>query len=531
MPTMWKDIHDMSYYSCDDHKQGSDYQELKGKPHSQRPPRKGAEKTGPEDQRPACVTSHATSPLQKIASTIGQIISKNNLDNDTKKSLKDILTFTLEEKEKEDQMLAKIVSSAEKSTIRKSFRKDLMKMYKAIEKCLNSIQETANETLTSLSKLIKDTENIAAAIKDLTGKVGKITDTTEKIAMDTLKYCDAVLARPTQTIRAATDPKVLGDLEHKNRQILVEHLDMEGTNLLSKSLTELTSKANKAISTITDSSQPKDIKVQTLFKTQQGALVLTLESKELVTWIKQPDIKIEFTAAFTQGSHIAERLYNLIAPSVPISFDPKDDKHLHEVKEANGLCTKEIVKAKWIKLIGRQRPDQTHTFVIITLSSADSANILIRDGMNICNVRVRPKKQKAKPVQCMKCRKWGHFASNCQADKDTCGTCRDLHQTNTCTNKGKIYCVSYSDKSHPSWDRTCLEFKCQCAIQDKRNPENIMPFYPTEHDWTLTARPHRIPLDECFPGRYLVNSLPTSGSRWPERDPHLPRKANGPNIA
>ena len=399
----------------------------KESPTAKDPQGKVAEKTGPEDQRPACVTSHATSPLQKIASAIGQIISKNNLDNDTKKSLKDILTFTLEEKEKEDQMLAKIVSSAEESTIRKSFRKDLMKMYKAIEKCLNSIQETTNKTLTSLSKLIKDTENVAAAMKDLTGKVSKITDTTEKIAMETSKYCNAVLARPTQTIRAVTDPKVLGDLECKNRQILVEHLDMEGTNLLSKSLTELTSKANKAISTITDSGKPKDIKVQTLFKTWHEALVLTLESKELVAWIKQPNIKIEFTIAFAQGSHIMERSYNLIAPSVPISFDPKDNKHLCEVKEANGLHTKEIVKAKWIKPIGRQRPDQTHTFVIIMLSSADSTNILIRDGMNICNARVRPKKQKAEPVQCMKCRKWGHFTSNCQVDKDTCGTCRDSH--------------------------------------------------------------------------------------------------------
>jgi len=58
-----------------------------------------------------------------------------------------------------------------------------------------------------------------------------------------------------------------------------------------------------------------------------------------------------------------------------------------------------------------------------------------------------------------------------------------------------------------------------------------MLFYPMEHNWTLTARPHRIPLDKCFPGRYTVNSLPTSGTRWPGRDPCLLRKANGPNAA
>jgi len=164
------------------------------------------------------------------------------------------------------------------------------------------------------------------------------------------------------------------------------------------------------------------------------------------------------------------------------------------------------------------------------LLSADSANLLIRDGMNVCNARVRPKKQKAEPVQCMKCRKWGHFASDCQADKDTCGTCGGSHRTNTCTNKGRVFCVSCGDKTHPSWDRTCLEFSRQCAIQDERNPENAMLFYPTEHDWTLTARPHRIPLDERFPGRYAVNSLPTSGPRWSGKDARTPQKTNGTNT-
>ena len=258
--------------------------------------------------------------------------------------------------------------------------------------------------------------------------------------------------------------------------------------------------------------------------------MLTLDRKEAVAWIKQPEIKIAFTKAFAKGWQIAERMYNLIALSMPISFDPKANKHLRELEEVNGLRTKEIVRAKWIKLIGRRRPDQTHAYAIIMLSSADSANLLIRDGMNICSTRVRPHKQKAEPVQCMKCRKWGHFASDCQADKDTCGTCGDPHRTNACTNKGKVYCVSCGDKSHPSWDRACPEFNRRCAIQDKRNPENAIPFYPTDHDWTLTARPHRLPLDEQFPGSYAVNSLPTSGSRWPGRDPRPSKNAKGSNV-
>ena len=123
----------------------------------------------------------------------------------------------------------------------------------------------------------------------------------------------------------------------------------------------------------------------------------------------------------------------------------------------------------------------------------------------------------------MKCRKWGHFASECLAEKDTCGTCGELHRTNTCTNTGKVYCVSCGNRSHPSWDRTCPEFSRRCAARNERNPENAMPFFPTGHDWTLTARPHRIPLDEHFPGKYAVNSLPTAALQRPPKDTRPPR--------
>ena len=492
---------------------------------------KAAEKVVTVAQRPAIANSRAPSPLQKIANNIAQILSKENINSSTKKSLDDVITFIHEETEKEAQIQAKLAATAEGSALRQGIRTDLGEIYTALKTQLNGIQDIANATLTGSKKLLVDTENVAAATKDLTGKVGKITDTADKIAMDTSKYRDAVLTRPAQTIRANTDPKVLGDLDCKARQILIEHIGLDGTNAMGKSLTELTTKANEAISGIVDSGKLKDIKVQTLFKTRRESLVLTLNSKEAVTWIKQPEIEIAFTTAFVEGSQITERSYSLIVPNVPISFDPTDDKHLREVEESNGLNTKEIVKAKWIKPIGRRRPDQTRAYIIISLSTADSANLIIRDGMNICNVRVRPTKQKAEPMQCMKCRKWGHFASDCQADKDTCGTCGDMHRTNACTNKGNVYCVSCHDKSHASWDRACPEFSRRCAIQDERNPENAMPFYPTEHDWTLTARPHRIPLDERFPGRYAVNSLPVTGQQWSGRGTRPPRRANGGNSA
>ena len=180
----------------------------------------------------------------------------------------------------------------------------------------------------------------------------------------------------------------------------------EGNLILGKSLTELTDKANEVITSIVDSGKPKNAKVESLFKTCRRDLLLVLNSKEAATWINEPDIGMAFTKAFAEGSLIKARTYNLIVPRVPISFDPKDDKHIRELEQVNGLRVKEIYKVKWIKPIERRRPDQTHAFTILTLFEVDSTNHLIRDGLNICNTRVRPTKQKLEPVQCMKCRKW-----------------------------------------------------------------------------------------------------------------------------
>jgi hypothetical protein len=233
-----------------------------------------------------------------------------------------------------------------------------------------------------------------------------------------------------------------------------------------------------------------------------------------------------FTSAFSEGSHIRARAFNIIVPRVPITFDPKNDEHLREVEEANGLKRLTIARAKWIKPIGRHRLDQTHAYTIFSVACVNSANTLIRDGLNICGTKVRPTKQKQEPIQCMKCRRWGHFATECLADKDTCGTCGGKHRTNTCKNKDKLSCVSCGDNSHASWDRYCPEFLRRCAIIDERNPQNAMPYFPTDQDWTLITRPERIPLDIRFPGRYTVNSLPIttrSNAKAPQRSRQGPQ--------
>ena len=93
---------------------------------------------------------------------------------------------------------------------------------------------------------------------------------------------------------------------------------------------------------------------------------------------------------------------------------------------------------------------------------------------------------------------------------------------NACNVKGRLYCVSCDNNSHASWDRNCPEFMRRCAIYDDRNPENGMPYYPTDQDWTLTTHPERIPMELRYPGKYAVNSLPATNGRKKNQNPWGP---------
>ena len=139
----------------------------------------------------------------------------------------------------------------------------------------------------------------------------------------------------------------------------------------------------------------------------------------------------------------------------------------------NNLAPNTVCKARWIKPIYRRHPKQLVAHTTITLSSASEANRLIRDGMNICSSRTYPTRLKYKPKQCMKCCKWGHFAAECHAKDDTCGTCGENHVTKECTDNGK---------------RSCLEFRRKSAHFDELHPENALTYFPTEESWTVTKR-------------------------------------------
>ena len=410
------------------------------------------------------------------------------------------------------------------SALRKAFRADLGKLQVDLNTWLDGITSVVNVALETSEKTLSVTEELRGKSSDIISNLGKVTNVADKIADTMQSYRDMLVTRQAQTHKASAPPRILGDMERRAKQILIDIYDEEGHNTLEKSLTELIDKANEVLGIMSDADKPKEVKVEAAVKTKKNAILLTMNSKEAVNWIRDPSNEVTFAEAFSKGAHIREREYILIAPRVPLTFDPENPDHLREIEETNSLPKLIIRKARWIKLAERRRKGQTLAHIILTVTSVNAANMLIKDGLRICGNMVRPTKQKLEPAQCMKCRRWGHFVDRCLETEDTCGTCGEKHHTNACKNVSKLHCVSCDVNTHTSWDRTCPEFTRRCAAIDERNPVNSMPFFPAEQDWTLALdhRPSRIPLDERFPAKYAVGNIPL-------REPKVRQRNKGTN--
>jgi len=224
-----------------------------------------------------------------------------------------------------------------------------------------------------------------------------VTDTTDKLATNTNSYQPVLLSKPVVLNKTAANPRVLNDMDQKAKQILVDIYDKDDNNVLLKSLTYIVEKANETIAGLQYTSKPKDIKVVSALKIRGKAVLLTLNSKEVVTWIREPLNEMEFSNGFSAESQIRERSYNLIAPRVPITFDPSDKKHLYKLEETNCLDKHIIRRAKWIKPVVRRRSGQANAYTILTLSSVNTANTLIRDGVYICGIKIRPTSRSKNP--------------------------------------------------------------------------------------------------------------------------------------
>ena len=276
----------------------------------------------------------------------------------------------------------------------------------------------------------------------------------------------------------------------KDRQIL---LDFEPDHpTLSKNPTkrQLIDFIQNAISKL-DSADKPAIHIKAVSTTKNKSPIIELNSSEAATWLKNPSRKGLFLCHLGGKVQVKERQYQLVVPFLPTSVRTDDVEVIRSIERESDLAAHSVTRLKWIKDPSRRGTRQRVAHALLSVASPQAANQLIKDGLYLDQTKYHPRKDRKEPIRCLKCQRWGHFASSCTQVKDTCGMCTHDHRDRNCNSYESNYCVNCESNTHSSKDRSCPDFQCRCAEMDARAPDNAMPYFPTEEQWTQVLLPPR----------------------------------------
>lgn len=155
---------------------------------------------------------------------------------------------------------------------------------------------------------------------------------------------------------------------------------------------------------------------------------------------------------------------------------------LREIEAASkalspGIALKDI---RWLKDRSKestssqssQREPRTRGTVIISCSSQQAREIMVRGGIVICGGKYDANLFEWSIVtkQCFRCGEWGHSQNACRK-KATCGHCAESHETRDCRNKDKPRCGNCG-QSHKGWQKkVCRAFGAYFLGINKKRAE------------------------------------------------------------
>lgn len=237
---------------------------------------------------------------------------------------------------------------------------------------------------------------------------------------------------------------------------------------------------------------PVDFDIHSVSKLRKGGILLETNKVEAAEWLKEEANSNNFRKQIKVNVDFTKRTYSMIVKFVQVNFDPDDERHIRELKEDNCWDGTNFVKARWAKPIERRNPHQTHAHLIVNLKDENEVNSLIhgRGYIHLWGRRLQVEKDKRSPVRCAKCQIFGHFASECLQQEDTCARCAAKgHKTQDCNPGNTVHCANCKIDGHEAYSNTCPTYQKKQAAYNERTPENNLPYYPSHQRPTNDTSP------------------------------------------
>src|SRR6266481_1637942 len=285
------------------------------------------------------------------------------------------------------------------------------------------------------------TEAMKAALEEIKVASAALTVSSAQIKATATSYSDALKSAQASpaTSKDTLDARVRAREGIKSRQLLVDVISLGQDMLAGASNPELVEAANKALR---DLDEPPHHRFVSARQLNNGSILLELDSEEAMAWLSDPLQRASFLGCFAPEASVKTRAFPLIVQFVPLYFKPEKEAELRAIEAYNKLATGAVLRARWVKPAYQCVLEQTCGHIILTLSTPETANLILTNGLVICQKRVYAEKCRKEPIHCLKCHGWGHLSYDCPQDFDTCRTCAGQHCTAGCTQRNKMRCIS-----------------------------------------------------------------------------------------
>jgi hypothetical protein len=231
----------------------------------------------------------------------------------------------------------------------------------------------------------------------------------------------------------------------------------------------------------------KEGRIRSVIIQRDGNTLIEVDSDIAAKWYANLNNRINLCGMIGEDVTFRARAFNVLAFNVPLTIDISDIKHVEEINEVNDLEDYSVTAIRWAKPTNRRSPQQKSAHLVLTFANPDAANRAISNGITICHKKCHVERIKREPIRCLKCQGWNHMARDCSETSSKCSNCAGEHNTADCPQPRTKRCLSCKTADHASWSRECPVFLRKVDEFNERNPENLLPFFPTADPWTWST--------------------------------------------